>query len=418
MNAKATAVLLVEDSPSDAALFREMLEDSTNSVFDVTSVTTLKEATARLCAEPIDVILLDLSLPDSAGLETVTKMSRRTFDVPIIVLTGQENEAVAIQTLQQGAQDYLVKNEVDRQLLERSIRYAIERKRLEEELRQTLKLEALGHLAAGVAHDFNNILTVIQGYSDILLSDIEKADSKFDMVYAMSDAAHRGAALVRQLMAFGRKQTPKPKEIGLGDAIKALEKMLRRLVGENIQIVTDVESDLGKVRIDPTQLDQILINLVVNARDAMPGGGVLTIQTTNVDVDDSVVKENSEAWPASYVMLKISDTGHGIGPEDLPHIFQPFYTTKEEGQGTGLGLSTVYGIVRQSGGEIRVESDLAVGTAFTIVFPEAEHDTVATIEKTTSYRLRRPSRETRENRTRFLNSRRRSGHADLQEAVI
>ena len=235
-----------------------------------------------------------------------------------------------------------------------------ERKRLEEQLRHSQKMEAIGRLAGGVAHDFNNLLTVILGYGSLLLEQTPANDARYEPIRMIRTTAERAAALTRQLLAFSRKQLLMPVVLDLNTVITELAPMLRRLIGEDIRLVTDLADGLGAIKADRNQLEQILVNLVVNARDAMPTGGQLTIATRNEDA------------AAPRVVLTVRDTGHGMDEYTRAHLFEPFFTTKEVGKGTGLGLATVYGIVQQSGGEISVDSAPGAGATFCIALPRVE----------------------------------------------
>jgi len=240
-----------------------------------------------------------------------------------------------------------------------------ERKQLEEQLRQSQKLEAIGHLAGGVAHDFNNILTAIDGYASLLLADLDAADSHRDDVAEISKGAARASALTRQLLAFSRRQVLRPQVINLNEIVQDVTAMLQRLIGEDITISTNLDPGLRLTSVDPGQVQQVLMNLVVNARDAMPAGGRLQITTRNVDLDEAYAATHSDAEVGCYSCVIVTDTGTGMDAETKARIFEPFFTTKEE-KGTGLGLSTVYGIVKQSGGSISVYSEPGQGTVFRV----------------------------------------------------
>jgi nitrogen-specific signal transduction histidine kinase/CheY-like chemotaxis protein len=247
-----------------------------------------------------------------------------------------------------------------------------EQKQLEERLRQAQKMEAVGQLAGGVAHDFNNLLTIITGYSELLLGSLPPGDQGLEFLRQIKQAGERAASLTRQLLAFGRKQTLHIQVLDLNALVHNLQKMLRRLIGENIDIVIEPDPLLGKVKVDPVQIEQVLLNLAVNARDAMPEGGTLTVATANVELDEVWGQSRPELVPGPYVQLTVRDTGCGMDSAVKAHLFEPFFTTKEVGKGTGLGLATVYGIVKQSGGHVEVDSKPGRGATFRIYLPRLE----------------------------------------------
>jgi len=252
-----------------------------------------------------------------------------------------------------------------------------ETKRLESELRQAQKMEALGRLAGGVAHDFNNLLTVIAGATELLGATLPASNPGHELVDEISQASLRAAALTRQLLSFSRSQAVSPRVLDLNGVVRHTHSMLRRLIGEDVTIERDLSPDVRKVFLDEGQLEQVVMNLAVNARDAMPRGGRITIETRDVDVDAEFCRTRPDLRPGPYALLSMRDTGCGMSPEVLSHVFEPFYTTKGTGKGTGLGLATVFGIVKQAMGHVDAESEPGVGSCFTIYLPVATADVAA-----------------------------------------
>jgi signal transduction histidine kinase len=247
-----------------------------------------------------------------------------------------------------------------------------ERKQLETQLQQARRMEAIGRLAGGIAHDFNNLLTIIKGYAELALKRPKISAEQQTDIERIEDASERASTLVRQLLAFSRRQVLQPKLVDLNSIVLGLDKLLRRLMDENIQMWTRPGKNIGTIKADPGQIEQVIMNLVVNARDAMPKGGRLTLETADADLDAAYASEHVSVKPGRYVMLAVSDTGVGMSVDTVAHIFEPFYTTKESGRGTGLGLSTVYGIVKQSEGYIWVYSEPGRGSTFKVYLPRVD----------------------------------------------
>ncbi|OGP92950.1 MAG: hypothetical protein A2156_10380 [Deltaproteobacteria bacterium RBG_16_48_10] len=498
-------ILLIEDNPGDARLVKEMLIEGGINHHNMKHVDRIGQGLALLAEESFQVILLDLSLPDGYGLGTINRVYGVASRSPIVVLTGLDDESLAVKAVQEGAQDYLVKGQMDSSSLVRAIRYAIERKRtevalrekeeryrelfddapvgyhevnteglitrinktelnmlgysleemlgqpvwsfivdeemvrevffakisgilplgrsfernyrkkdnsiltmlsedrilkdmsegiiglrttiqdisaikhaeeekkiLEKQLRQTQKMETIGKLAGGIAHDFNNLLTVIKGHGELCLEDLPENHPLRGNIEEIEKASESGAILIRQLLAFSRRQTMEMRIVDLNAILRDLDKMLNRVIGDEIQLLTIVAEDIGGIKTDVGQMQQVVMNLVFNARDAMPRGGKLTIEMSSVELDETYCQTHVDVTPGRYVMLSVSDTGCGIPPNIKDQIFEPFFTTKEMGHGTGLGLSTVYGIVKQCGGDIEVHSEIGRGTTFKIYLPRVE----------------------------------------------
>jgi PAS domain S-box-containing protein len=270
-------------------------------------------------------------------------------------------EAVAVNHLADPAVGGIVVNARD----------VTERRRLEEELRQSQKMEAVGQLAGGVAHDFNNLLTAILGYCQLLLDDTPEPKPMRPDLLEIQAAGDRAAALTRQLLAFSRRELLHPQIVDINTLVTQLERLLRRVITEQVELVTELAPDLRRVIVDPAAVEQILVNLAVNARDAMPAGGRLTIVTANVELDDGDPVTRVAMTPGPYVMLAVADTGEGMDAATQARVFEPFFTTKEQGKGSGLGLATIYGVVKQSGGYIWVDSEPGQGTRFKVYLPPA-----------------------------------------------
>jgi signal transduction histidine kinase len=376
--ADSVDVLLVEDDEEDYLLTTDVLAriDGTHHV--VHWVRDPRSAIEAVRGRDYDVCLVDYHLGPEDGIGLVRELLADGHDLPVIVLTGQGDRAVDLEAARAGAADYLVKSEVSPALLERTIRYAMRSRadlralrESEAGLRQAQRMDAVGQLAGGVAHDFNNMMTAVIGFSELILTRLEQAHPVRRHVEEIKRAGERASGMTQQLLAFSRKQVLEPRVFDLNVVVADVEKLLQRLIGENVELVSLLEPDLEPIEADPGRLEQVIMNLAINARDAMPAGGKLTIETANVDLDQSYLGQ-LDLTPGPYVLLTVRDDGIGMDDETTRQIFEPFFTTKEEGKGTGLGLATVFGIVKQSGGDIDVDSEPGGGTAFKIFLPQAQ----------------------------------------------
>ncbi len=505
----STTLLLVEDNPGDVILLEEHLKEANFGSHRLFKANTIEQAIGHLNAERFDVVLLDLSLPDSQGIETVRRVVGVASDVPIVVMTDLDNDQIVQEVLRNGAQDYLIKAEVTARLLARTIRHATERHRLnlklarharelyasevrfrrliedsndgivilnakgrisyinkaamvllksngrrpelgqpfgrpvtigqeeefeiqdgdesrliemrvtatdwegihsslitlrdqtdrkrasderkqfEAQLQHSQRFESLGRLAGGIAHDFNNMVTIITGNSRLLQDKFSPEDPRHGTLAEVLKAAERSAGLTRQLLAFSRKQFMNPRVLCLNTQIGDLKDLLQRLIGEDIILSARLDKNISNIKADPVQIEQVIVNLSVNARDAMPSGGRLSIETANVELDEGYVSRHVGVAGGEYVRLTISDSGTGMDEETKARIFEPFFSTKGPGKGSGLGLATVYGIIKQSGGNIWVYSEVGKGTVFKIYLPAVEQKASPRVRKSKTEPVRK-----------------------------
>jgi len=369
-------VLFIEDSAIDTELEERALRNGGLNI-QTKPVETCEDLVRTLKTFNPELVISDYSLPRMDGLTALKTVREILPGVPFIFVSGTIGEERAIESLKNGATDYVVKDSLGGLAVkvQRALREVEDRAKhrlLEEQLRQSQKMEAIGRLAGGVAHDFNNLLTVISGYTQLMLVRMPPGNDLRTEVEEVAKAGERAASLTSQLLAFSRKQILAPAVLNLNETVSETKNLLERLIGEDVEFAAVLDPDLGNAKADPGQIQQVIMNLAVNARDAMPRGGKLTVSTGNVVLDERYVKENPGSQAGPHVFLSVSDTGSGMDQKTLSHLFEPFFTTKEQGKGTGLGLSTVYGIVKQSGGSIWVSSELGRGTTFRLYLPRVD----------------------------------------------
>jgi two-component system, cell cycle sensor histidine kinase and response regulator CckA len=368
-------LLLVEDSEDDAALIvRELKRAGYDTDFKrVDSADALK---SLLAVQDWDLVISDFSMPQFSGTDALKLVRSMGSDAPFIFVSGTMGEDTAVAALKNGAQDYLVKTNLKRlaPAVQRELREVEERrqrKRLEEHVHQLQKFEAIGRLAGGIAHDFNNTIGAILGWAEMGSEEAEPGSRFRDRFEKIRDQALWAGRLTSQLLTFARRQVLQPRKVNLNTLVEEGMNLLHRIIGAHIEVRVLPSPDLEITLADPTQVEQAIMNLCLNARDAMPNGGILTIETQNVEIDEEYCRQHAAGRPGRYVLLAVSDTGIGMDKATLERVFEPFFTTKELGRGTGLGLATVYGVVKQHEGFIYAYSEPGNGTAFRLYFPSA-----------------------------------------------
>jgi len=362
-------LLMVEDSEDDAALLLLLLRQGGYEIHSE-RVFSAKEL-GRALNEEWDLVISDHSMPNFSGIDALKIVRAMHPEIPFIFVSGTIGEDVATEAMKVGAHDYVLKSNLKRLVpaVHRELREAEdrkERKRLEQHVHQLQRFEAIGRLAGGVAHDFNNILGAIMGWAELGCEETEPGSRQRQRFQKIREQSQRAAKLTAQLLAFGRKQILQRRRLDLNILIEEGMSLLRLVISEDIEVRVVAAPDLRVTLADPTQLEQVIVNLCLNARDAMAGGGKLLIETQNVEIGDEYCSQHAYGRPGSYVLLSVSDTGLGMDAATVERIFEPFFTTKEMGGGTGLGLATVYGIVKQHDGFIYVYSEPGKGTSFKV----------------------------------------------------
>ena len=371
-------LLIIEDSEDDALLLEREL---TKNGYDLDSrrVDTPEAMKNALAAKTWDLVISDFVMPHFSGMDALRILQKSRRDIPFIIVSGKVGEESAVEAMRAGANDYIIKGNLARltPAIEREIRDVKNRSKCrlaEDQLYQSQKMEAIGQLAGGVAHDFNNILTVILGYCDLLKMKSILDDPGKEALEHIKSAAERAAQLTHALLAFSRKQVLDTRPVNLNELVQHVERFLVRIIGEDVHLKSIYHDAELRVMADAGQMEQVLMNLATNARDAMPAGGELTIETSFQEIDQSFVYSHGLGNPGRYGVICISDTGIGMNEETINRIFEPFFTTKEVGKGTGLGMAIVHGIVNQHNGFVYVYSEPGNGTTFKIFIPLLESE--------------------------------------------
>ena len=387
MGENSIKVLLIEDNKGDARLIQEILSEATWRLFEIEIAERLSTGIDALSAATFDVVLLDLSLPDSSGLDTLAGIQTGSPQIPVVVLTGHDDDMLAIDAVRRGAQDFLVKGHINADLLSRAIRYSIERKNAEKEKEQlqlrlvhAQKMEAIGTLAGGVAHDLNNVMTGLISYPELLLRKMEEDNPYRNHIIKIKESGEKAASIVQDLLTLARRGVSVAQAVNIENTVREYlispecEKL--KQYHPEVRIETSFESKLRNILGSPVHLFQTVMNLVSNAAESMPYGGEILISTKNI-YPDSTEKEHGDLKDGYYAALVVSDTGTGMTPEEMERIFEPFYTKKVMGRsGTGLGLAVVWGTIKDHKGYIDIKSKVGKGTTFTLYFPATEKELV------------------------------------------
>jgi signal transduction histidine kinase len=368
-------ILLVEDNPTDALMIEQYFLEFARGELKLHRVERLRDALNFLRNETCDGVILDLGLPDSQGIDSFMAVHRQAPDVPVLVLTGLNDEAMGANALQQGAQDYIIKSQIQGPLLNKAIRYAIARsnlQRMERAMLQGEKLQALGTLAGGIAHDFNNILLAISGNARLAMDQLPPEHAAYANVLEIAKAGSRAAALTKKILSFSRQQETRTQATSVQPVVEEVISLLRATLPARIEVCKDFPLGLPPILADASQIHQIIVNLATNAADAIGDqSGRLELSARSIRVNGPRSTVTANLPPGHYVQLAVKDNGPGIDKQTITRIFEPFFTTKPAGRGTGMGLAIVHGIMKRHMGEITVYSEVGKGTVFHIYFPVA-----------------------------------------------
>ncbi|MGB8839486.1 MAG: response regulator [Aliidongia sp.] len=369
-------LLIAEDNEADAALLLRELKRGGYEVIHE-RVDTADAMRAALAHRLWDLIVSDFSMPEFSALSALDLVREAALDIPFVIVSGIIGEEAAVDAMRAGAHDFIPKGRFARLLpaIARELREAelrTQHRATEHRLRQSQKMEAVGQLTGGIAHDFNNLLGIVVGNLDLLLDAVENQPDVAVLAHAALHSALRGADLTKRLLAFARQTPLAMQTIDLNERLPGMITMLERTLAESIRIVPKFAADLRLARVDASQLEDALLNLAINARDAMPNGGTLSIETANLHLDDRHAASHGDILPGDYVTLSVTDTGVGIPPEVIEHVIEPFFTTKDPGHGTGLGLSMIYGFAKESGGHLSIYSEVGLGTTVRLYFPMSQ----------------------------------------------
>ncbi|KAF0095160.1 MAG: histidine kinase/response regulator receiver domain-containing protein [Puniceicoccaceae bacterium 5H] len=385
-------VLVIEDNPTDVVLLREQLKEVPSIQFSFDTADTLRGGLEKMASNSYDAVLLDLGLPDADGQEGIKRLVEADRMMPLIVLTGLADEEEALRAVAMGAQDYLIKGETEASLLVRSIRYAIERKNMqveqemmERQIQQTQKLDAIGTLAGGIAHDINNMLTPVLALAEVgRMADNADFNEIFDEI---RDSVLHASDLVQQILVYSRRARDEdPEPVPIHYAVAQAMKLVRKTIPSTVSIQQDIPTEAGIVRVDRTAIQQVVINLCINAAQAMSDdGGVLAIEVSDCLLGEQEVRDfRADGRGGAYARIKVQDNGKGIPADVVERIFDPFFTTKEAGEGTGLGLTVSQGVVKRHGGFITVDTEVGRGSTFCVYLPLIDDEDALPNETTAS----------------------------------